>query len=287
MIYDADGTPRSTAWDASGGLLASAYDMEGNQLLAEPVDMVVMTYNVGQWYIGDGGNIPSAKYADYYALQRGIISKYDPDIVAFQEYYDPFSSGHTVESVIGEYFSNHVNNATSGYSAKAIYTKDLAIGNYQAVSFQTGSSQNYIKGSITVGGRTVWLLDAHLATSSQESNKVAQAAELFAAVSVLDYFIIFADFNTVCKSVSDTEYTTIMKQFIDAGFHSANCSEQHGFIDSWTGGKSLLDTWYPCDHIITSANISINRVVADQTKVEDLIDETIDHIPLVAEITIN
>lgn len=287
MIYEVDGTPRGTAWDASGRQLTAAYDIEGNQVLADPVDMVVMTYNVGQWYIGNGSNIPTAKYAEYYALQREILAKYDADVVGFQEYYDPFSSGHTVESVIGEYFTAHVNNAISGYSAKAIYTKGYAIGDYQAISFITGSSQNYIKGSITVGGRTVWLLNAHLATSSQEANKVAQAAELCAAVSALDYFIIFADFNTVCKSVNDTEYTTIMKQFIDAGYHSANCSEQHGFIDTWTGGTSLADTWYPCDQIITSANISINSVVADQTKVEDLIDETIDHVPLVAEITIH
>ena len=286
MIYKVDGTPRGSAWDASGQLLGVAYDIDENQVLADPVDMVVMTYNVGQWYIGSGSNVPSEKYAGYSTLQQSIISEYSPDIVGFQEYYDPFSSGYTVESVIGDYFTAHVNNATTGYSAKAIYTNGYAIGNYQAISFITGSSQCYIKGSITVGGRTVWLINAHLATSSQETNKVAQAAELCAAVSTLDYFIIFADFNTICKSVNDTEYTTIMKQFIDAGFNSANCSEQHGFIDTWTGGTTITDTWYPCDQIITSANISINSVVADHTKVEDLIDETIDHVPLVAQITI-
>ena len=103
------------------------------------------------------------------------------------------------------------------------------------------------------------------------------------------YFIITGDFNTVCKSVNDTEYTTIMKQFIDAGYHSANCSAQHGFLDTWTAGSTASGTWYPCDHIITSANISMNTVIVDTTKI-DVAEQTgqaIDHLPIVAYLTVN
>lgn len=287
-IYDGTGTQLNACYDGEGNALQYAYDGEGNLIFtSRETDLKVMTYNIGQWYIGDGSNVPTAKYSDYYALQRGMLASDDADIVGFQEYYDPFSSGHTVESVIGEYFTNHVNNAVSGYSAKAIYSNGYALSNYEEVPFVNGAGRNYIKASIVVNGKTVWIINAHLDTSNNESAKVAQAQELFDAVENLEYFIILADFNTVCKSTSDEEYTTIMKQFIDAGYHSANCSAQHGFIDTWTDGTTSSGTWYPCDQIITSANIDMLSVYTDRTKVTDNLGDVIDHIPLIAELAIN
>ena len=287
-IYDGNGNQLNACYDGHGNALQYAYDGEGHLIFtSRETDLKVMTYNIGQWYIGNGSNVPTAKYSDYYALQRSMLASDDADIVGFQEYYDPFSSGHTVESVIGEYFTNHVNNAVSGYSAKAIYSNGYALSSYEEVAFVNGTGRNYIKASIIVNGKTVLVINAHLDTSSNESAKVAQARELFEAVANLEYFIIMADFNTVCKSISDEEYTTIMKQFIDAGYHSANCSEQHGFIDTWTDGTSASATWYPCDQIITSANIDMLSVYTDRTKVTDNIGDVIDHIPLIAELAIN
>lgn len=287
-VYDANGNQLTAVFGADGRRLSRAYGADGNVIYSnEPANLIVMTYNVGQWYIGNGSNVPSAKYEQYYQLQRQIMSANNPVIAGVQEYFDPFSTGHSVEAVIGDYFTNHVNNEISGDSAKAIYTNGYALSNYEQISFVNGTGRNYIKASIDVNGKTVWVINAHLDISTNESAKVAQARELFEAVSNLEYFIIMADFNTVCKSVNDEEYTTIMRQFIDAGYNSANCSAQHGFIDTWTESTNANGTWYPCDQIITSANIDILNVYADQTKVTDNIDEMIDHLPLIAELTVN
>ena len=290
-VYDKLGNKLNEVFDIDGLELSHAYDIDGNEVLNKtptaPTDLTVMTYNIGQWYTGNNANVPTANYEQYYNLQRSIIFAYNPDIASFQEYYDPFSSGHTVDDVIGEYFTDHKNNATSGYKAKAIYSNGYELSDYSETNFAVGNSRSYIKTSIQCEGRTIWLINAHLETSTYESAKVAESTELLNAVANLEYFIIMADFNTVCKSVNDEEYTTIMKQFIDAGYHSANCSEQHGFIDTWTSGSSASGTWYPCDQIITSANIDINNVVADQTKVTDDIANAIDHIPLIAYVTVN
>lgn len=286
MVYTKNGVGISTIYNRSGQRLTQAYDIDENELLNNTIR--VMTYNIGQWYIGNGSNVPSADYTTFYNLQRLILSTYAPDVVGFQEYYEPFSSGHTVESVIGDFFTNHANSGTSGYPAKATYTKGFPISDYTKTDFTASSSECYTKGKISVGGKEIWILNAHLATSSNEANKVAESTELLNVVSGLQYFVILADFNTVCKSVSDTEYITIMKQFIDAGYHSANCSQQHGFIDTWTGSNTAGGTWYPCDQIITSANINIETVIAGTIKISVLSGQfVIDHIPLVADLTIN
>ena len=285
MLYDVNGNLVNTVYNSNGQQIYQAYDVDGNAVIMSGTTLRVMSYNVGQWYIGTNTNVPTDKYSEYYAMQREIVSKYNLDVMAVQEYYDPFSSGHSTESVIGEFFTDQKHNTNSTYRAKATYTNGYEQSNYSEVYFADGN-RSYIKSSIEVDGKTIWLLNAHLETSGQEATKVAESTELLEAVSNLEYFIIMGDFNTVCRSVSDPEYTTIMKQFIDAGYHSANCSAQHGFIDTWTSGTTASGTWYPCDQIITSANIAITSVIADQTKVTDDLGDVIDHIPIVATLIV-
>jgi len=79
-----------------------------------------------------------------------------------------------------------------------------------------------------------------------------------------------------------------MKQFIDAGYNSLNCSPQHGFLNTWTSGKDTSGTWYCLDQIITSANLALKSVTVDQTKLNYLDGEnSIDHLPVIAVIEIN
>lgn len=285
-IFNINGNYLTNAYETDGDALPVAYDINGNVIFSPDWTRIkVMSYNIGQWYIGNGSNVPTDKYTSYYNLQRSILSSNAPDVVGFQEYYDPFSTGHNVADVIGEYFTDHVNNATSGYPAKAIYTNGYDISDYSVHDFSVGN-QLFIVGKIVVDGKDIWIINVHLATSLYEANKVAQSVELFNYVSNLEYFIILGDFNTVCKSVNDSEYTTIMKQFVDAGYNIANCSAQHGFIDTWTEGTSESGTWYPTDHIITSPNIIMADVYRDTTKLTDGLSDVIDHLPLVAELIV-
>ena len=285
--YDVNGNPIGGAYDVNGNALAQAYDINGNPLFEE-VNLTLASYNIGQWYNGTGVNVPSAKYDTYYTLQRAALSAIKADIIAFQEYWEPFSSGHTVADVIGEYFTdNYVYTSGGTYVKKAVYTNGYTISNGSYTTFNAGT-EGYLKASVNIGGRTVWIINTHLATSSNEDRKVAEAAELMNIVSGLEYFIIFGDFNTGGGyTTAAPEYTTIMKQFVDAGYDCANFTNMHGFHRTYIGSADTTATGAACDHIITSPNIVINSVTVNQQKITTPTGDTIDHMPIVAEVTIS
>ena len=282
MIYDIFGNTLTAVYDIDGSQLPQAYDIEGNPLIDDPPitsDLVVMSYNV-QWFTG----LNSDK-----TMQQTILNTYNPDIIGFQEFQRDYLSN--IPTLATELLSDDYPSLNMGnYGNKNAIASKYQMSDFTTIphTTQTMDGQSYSTANITFNGKQIMLLDAHLTTSTYESTKVEQAQEVFEALQGHEYFILTGDFNTVCKSVNDTEYTTIMKQFVDAGYNVANCSAQHGFIDTWTGGKTLQDTWYPCDHIITSSNISINTVIADMLKVETSAgQQTIDHIPLIAYLTVN
>lgn len=278
-IYNISGTDlNDTAYRLSGSALNQAFDIEGNELFNSGTPFVVMTYNV-QRFSGLNSN---------QSLQEEILGVYDADIIGLQE----VTTGSSMPALGTALLSDEYPYIYLGgqYNKSALVSK-TALSNVSTSNFtnQASETKGYQKAYLTIDGKTVCWINTHLETSDHESVKVAQAGEIFALVQNEDYFIITGDFNTVCKFTSDTEYTTIMKQFVAAGYQIANCSEQHGFIDTWTSGHSSEGTWYPCDHIITSANISIDSVTVDQRKIAVAAEtsQSIDHLPLIAELTIN
>ena len=288
-IYNELGNKLQTAYDSNGSVLSSAYSADGEKIFPDFVPTTylnVMSYNVGQWYNGTLSTMPDAQYETYYNLQRGFVTDHEIDILGCQEYSPTFARGHSADSVIGELFTDSAKNPASDYQRKAIYSKyalnDVTNANYE------GHTWGYQKARIVVDGKDVWLFNTHLATSSAEANKVAEAKLLFDMVSELDRFIILGDFNTICLSPSDTEYTTIMKQFVDAGFNVANCSNQFGFNLTWTESTDRTGVWYPCDHIITSPNIVMSDVTVDYSKVavSSVNGVRIDHCPIIATLGI-
>lgn len=277
-VYNVDGQQITSVYDVDGQSLEQAYDILGNELLEDqPVSdaLTVMTYNV-QWWSGLNSNVE---------MQESIIDRYSAQIIGLQELRT--SMGTVGEQVLADYPYQFLGVQTN----KTGLVSKINLTNINAGVFATQASETrgWQSATFTYNGKQIFWLNVHLETSSYESVKVAQAQEVFNMVQGKEYFIITGDFNTVCKSVNDTEYTTIMKQFIDAGYHSANCSQQHGFINTWTSGSTVAGTWYPCDHIITSANITIDSVTADTTKIDVAAQtgQSIDHIPLIAEVTIS
>ena len=82
MIYNKNGTSLSSAYNKTGVLIASAYDKNGTLVYSSSADMLkIMTYNVGQWYIGTTEKVPTAKKADYSAIHNHAFSTYQPDVV--------------------------------------------------------------------------------------------------------------------------------------------------------------------------------------------------------------
>lgn len=286
MIYDKGGNALNFAYSKDGELISSAYDIDGLQIFsAQPISLRVMSYNCGQWYKGSGSGISTegTNAVSHRTLLQSIMTAQNPDILCIQEYWDIIGSSAVKDLLTAYPYYREVNGRT-GYWGHAVYSK-YPISGFTTTSL--GNNRYLDKLTVTVDGRKINVFNCHLDTSSNENAKVAQAKSVFDTVSTYRTFILCGDFNTVCKSVSDTEYSTIMAQFVNAGFHVGNCSSQHGFIDTYTDGSTAEGTWYPCDHIITSRDISINSVYTDTTKLTDGLSETIDHLPFVANVTVN
>lgn len=277
-VYKKNGTQISQVYDVNGTILNQAYDIDGNPLLATNPNFTVMSYNV-QWFTGNNA---------YKSMHDEMIQTYEPDVIGFQEFQT--ASGTTIPSKATEIYAPYYSILMGDYGNKNALASTYAMTDFETIphTIQTMDGQSYSIAQITFEGKDVLLLVAHVTTSSYESTKVAQVLEVFEAVQDVERFIIMADFNTVCKSVYDTEYTTIMKQFVDAGYNVANCSPQWGFENTWTDSKTAEGaTWYPCDHIITSSNIFITDVIIDKTKLNYLDGANgIDHLPIVARLSI-
>lgn len=277
-IYDTNNNSLDSVYDIGGELLGQVYDIDGNELI-EPIqtELVVMSYNV-QGFTGLNSNT---------SMQEGIINTYNPHIVGLQELGMNSSFPLVGATVFADYPYKYLSPPI--YNRPAIASKiqlNNAVGNEFAN--QDGETKGYQKSYFNFGGKSICWINAHLSTSDNESAKVAQAHELYEMVQNESYFIITGDFNTVCKNTSATEYTTIMKQFVDAGYNVANCSEQFGFTDTWTSGSTASGTWYPCDHIIASTNIEMNTVIVDTTKIDvaSQTGQSIDHLPIIAYLTV-
>ena len=276
MIYNINGNNIDSVYDLSGQSLSQAYDVQGNELIDN--SLVVMSYNL-QWMTGINSDM---------TMQASILNAYHPDVIGFQEFQKAVSSQMPswVNTLVPDYQT-----LMGNYGNKNALSCKYTMTNFTTIPFttQTMDGQSYSTATITVDGKSIFLVNAHLTTSDYETTKVEQAEEVFDALQGHEYFILMGDFNTVCKSVNDTEYTTIMKQFVDAGYNCANCTAQFGFKDTWTSGSTAGGTWYPCDHIITSANISIDSVIVDRTKVDVAAQtgQSIDHLPIIATLIIN
>lgn len=276
-LFDYAGSPVANVYDVEGTGTGTAYDVGGNALTSS--NFVVMSYNI-QHFTGLNANE---------SMQREIFARYNADFIGFQEFqmYNQWTVPALATTLLSEdypYLEMFL------YGNKNAFASKYAISDMTTVPHQTQTmdGQSYSTGKIEVDGKEVFMVVGHVTTSDYESTKVEQIEEVFDAVQGHERFIIMADFNTTCKSVSDTEYTTIMKQFVDAGYNIANCTPQAGFNNTWTDGYTSNAVWYPCDHIITSANISMDRVVFDTQKitVAGTTHQSIDHIPMIAYLTI-
>ena len=287
-IYNIDGNMCLSAYALDGSGLSSAYDVDGNLVFSSaPLTIKAMTYNVGGWYIGSGTNVPADKKDIYLALQTGMIEDNDPDILFINEYLANFcADGTSALTILQEYFP-YVHTKTNGnYGGRAICSK-YPITNYQERSFNDGTVNYYDSCTITIGNRAITAVVTHLNyNASSQDTRLAQTATLIAYLGTLNTFICGGDFNTInCKSTAGSDYTDVILPLLNAGYNCANCST-HGFLETYSDQPDA--TWTGClDNIITSSNIPITSAHVDTTKLTDDIPDKVDHMPLIATITIN
>lgn len=273
MVYDINGISLSNVYDINGNTLNQAYDVDGNSLLGGTA-LTVMSYNV-QWFTGINAN---------QTLQEDIFDSYNADIVGLQEYrrsgQDASEMGVSLlEERYGTIYEGTQSNRTAMVS-------EYALSNVSTVLYTVGGVYGYQKAYFTVGSKTICWANTHL-NYSDRANKTTQAMEVFNAIKNEQYFVLTGDLNTDCTSTTDADYVNIIKMFIDAGCHCANCTPQRGFVNTWYEGNTISSNAMATDNIITSANISIDNVVVDTSKFDLGSSQTIDHLPLIAYLTIN
>lgn len=292
MIYDINGNLLDSAYDIDSERLRYAYDKSGTVIYEDGgiVPVKVMTYNVGQWYIGDGSVVPAAKESEYRNLIDTMLSQNDPDILIMCEYDTTFSdSGTTAEAVLSEFFPYINAHEYGGKNGLGVASK-FPISNYERHMFTNSGStwHSYDSFTVTVGSMPITVIATHL-TYATESYRLAENEQLLSYVAGLDSFILAGDFNTThCDSESTSDFTNMIKPYIDAGYNVANCNNTHGFHITFRNTHDDSGYVGRLDNIITSSDLPIESVYVDNTKVTDtILDEPLDHLPLIAVLSLS
>jgi len=284
MIYNISGIATNSAYDVSGNHLNRAYDVSGNQVFSGSISLKVMTYNVGGWYTGSGGNVPAAKKDTYYALQTGMITDNDPDILIIQEYLAQFSDDGTSALTMLQGLFPYVHAVTSGtYFGRAVCSK-YPITDYVQRAYTQESSRYFDSCTITVNGVPITVVNTHLGLT--QANRTPELSQLIGFLNTQTRFICGGDFNTSImptETTSSTSYVENVKPLLDEGYHMANFAEE-GFLV--TSSDKPDGTWDGClDNIVTSSNISVSGAYVDTTKLTDGLNDKIDHMPLIATVS--
>jgi len=285
-IYDINGDRLSSAYTVDGVALTAAYSMTGTQVFPDvppaEANFVVMTHNVqnGFW----NGLEQSLE------LQQYFISTYNPDVIGMQELGSSTDIPGYVSAAYVDYQNREIGPEAvvnrPGIISK-IQFAEASSGVFTAQKGYENRGYNIIR--VTANGKSVLIANTHLHPSDQ-ATKIAQAQELFDIVKDEPYFIVLGDFNTVCMSTSHAEYIGIYKPFVDMGCHLANCSEEAGWHYTYFSATTPEESAKgPNDSIIVSPSIELVDVMFDTYKFQLATeqDKKIDHIPIIAYLTIN
>lgn len=239
--------------------------------------LTIMTFNV-QYFSG---------LNEDETMLEDILDEYEPSVIGLQELRVDHKT--TVEAdVIDPNFWNV--RVGVEYLPNAFAT-NYGLSNVQHHVFATQyntEDKGYETAEMKFKGKTIFLISVHLTTEAHQTEKVAQMTELFNLVQTKESFILMGDINTICTDTTQTDYTEMIKMFVDAGYNVANCSSQHGFIGTHSNGTTSASSFLPRDNIITSADFTMSNVRRDTIKIAAAEDQskTIDHVPLICELTL-
>lgn len=316
-IYNLSGNALNACYDVDGNALNTAYDKNGNVIFSggsvSPFTLKVMTYNVGQWYLGSGVVVPASLDSEFYALQYGTFQRNDADICGIEEYTTQFSQKpRQASEVIAPFFSystlkNYDSNPYYGHGFAAKY----ALSNYVENAYSVGTNY-YYKADVTVNGKTIALVVTHLSTNTNE--RIQQIPEL---LSYLDGLyapngangtkvpvICFGDFNMDLPSYpteKDLYYASNFGMVNQAGFDGSaevvpkDISTYEGHFTRFY--STMAATGLGLDNILFSPNIEFVSAYVDTAK-QTYSDQSIfinpttgdpkpDHMPLIATLQIN
>ena len=286
VAYNSEGKFLFKLYNADGTEVETGFDDSGNEITNQTYSLKVMTYNVGQWYLGNHDNVPEELDQTYYFMQNSIIKAENPDILFLNEYATEFSkTGRSAKTMLEQYFpyiENASNSSTTGDNTsgfnRAICSK-YPIIDYKRHYYHQDSYLDWYYDSCTVIIHSIPIvcIITHLHYNNPPL-RAEEAATLLSFVSNFPNFILAGDFN-----VNKNDYATIIKSFADAGYHIVNLEGNYARFLTYSGNTVNLTSGL--DHIITSNNFTEIEAHTNETKVNDYVTEKIDHIPLIATFT--
>lgn len=292
MIYDVNGNALNSAYDKNGSIISKVYNKHGEEipLTPDPFQMTVMAFNVGSFYT-EWHPAPVEAGDVFLERNENIFDNYDLDFAGLSEWYKYIGNNESA-TLMDEFFhywhpdyrpyEENDSALTIGASAEITETR--------LVKYTTQGSQTryYLKAYINFHGRKICCVLTHMDLTA--SARAGQFLELMNAMENEEYFIALGDFNFTITSVGDTEYNNSIQVALNKGFHSAQ--NANSLLMTHYNGKTVASSSesYALDNIITSSNITINSVARDETKLTDGLceqyDIIIDHLPIVAELTV-
>lgn len=289
MIYDKNGKSLNIAYDKNGVVLTSAYDKNGTLIYSSSAsNLKIMTYNVGQWYIGNGSKVPTDKKSVYHDLQYGTFLNNSVDVLFLQEYLNEWCADGSLSSeLLDPFFDNQEVTNPRGYIGHSICTNGYTLSDYTSHDFTTnrGNYPTYESAEITIDGKTITIVNTH--NDYTEPYKTQDITDLLGFLATLDSFILAGDFNMgIYANTSPTSdnYRLGVNVWKEAGYNVGNCNPT--YLPTYSGTTSMTDGG-AADQIITSSDISISNVYTYNAKLTDDVADKIDHIPLIAELVIN
>lgn len=293
-VYDKNGMQLSAVYDKDGISLSYAFDKDGNVIFqqGDSNTLTVMAYNVGHFY-SEWHDAPTSTGDVFYQRNKGIFQKYNTDFAGLSEWSNVIG---TVQAsvLMDEFFTSYYPDYTpyppspnaALTSAFSVIPSSVTLTMYQN---QGSETRYYQKAYIEIGEKTICCILTHL--DLRTSARTAQFLEVLNAVANEEYFILVGDFNFTITQVGDSEYNNSIQVALNRGYHSAQNADS--LLMTCYSGETVAESAniYALDNIITSSNIDISNVRVDTTKLTDGICTQygiiIDHLPLVADLTIN
>ena len=251
----------------------------------ESTAITIMSFNVQQWH----------RLNSNFSLMKHIIDQYHPDVIALQEFTQTAGGTDTRTVLFADYPFYHVykGDGEGVFNPIAVVSKipfeDISGNVYQAQYTASGEKRGFIKARIRIRGIPVTVYNTHLevmpTADASRTIRTAQAMELLNMMKQDENAICIGDFNTAdCFDENGADYAMIIRPFLEEGYHSANCSDQHGFLKTWFDGNTpeVSEHCGCLDQIFTTSNIVIDNVTVDKEKDNPRNTEYIDHFPIVA-----
>lgn len=287
-IFDINGNELNAVYAVDGTELSSAYDIDGSEIWSDDYDyysLSAMTFNVQSF---NGINAQTD-------MLQAISETYNADIVGLQEC--PSSMSGTPEYLIGDYtYGERGLNNGGSYNWLYTNTQLTNITNDRYTNQDSYVNRSYTIGYLPFHGVNICIVNTHLAVGAADSTTIRrlQMQELYNLVNAEQYCILIGDFNQYSNTTASGDWQAMYKPFSDDGWHLGNFKDDNNI--QWTyspknTASSLADTsafYAPNapDNIITSPDILITRPVFDATKLSYLNGSTIDHIPMVCELSV-